>query len=204
MLMLISCLGTQSVHDAKAKILNYFPYPVSLVWRDEMLEDEPATVVVDDFLEDDWDLDTQNGHRFEIFKRGTDEVVDYFQVITADEDTEFVIEIGPQERCSAKVRNSFPYPVSLYWVSDEDEVQTRELVTDSLGDVGEFESFRGHRFEVVKLETGEVVDSFELMGGDQGRDCIVSVGLSASQIANDGNANENSQTDDLRNSKDEL
>ena len=149
-----------------------------------MLPDEPLTVVVDNLIEDDL-VYSHNGHRFEVFKQGTDAVVDYFQVITEDENTEFVIEIGPLERCSAKILNGFPYPVSLYWVSDQDELQTRELVKRLLKDVYEFESFRGHRFEIVELETGEVVRSFEMRSGDHGRDCIVLVGPSGSKIPND-------------------
>jgi hypothetical protein len=172
--------------------LNHFPYPVSLVWRGETLDDGVQTILADE-LPNEWHIATQNGHIFEVVKRGTDKVVDYFRIATPEGGMEVVVDVGPHERSPpfrAKVLNGFPFPVSLYWVRDQDKVDTRVLMEELLQGVYHFDTSLGHRFAIVKLETGEVVDSFEIEGGDPGRHFVVSVGPSGSKIPNNGNADE--------------
>ena len=205
--MLTYCLFTQSAEDIKAKILNRFPYPVSVVWISD-LDDGLPSIVVDD-LRDVWHLTTKDGHRFDVVKRGTDEVVDYFKIIKAGNDMEVVVEVGPKERSPpfrVKVLNGFPYPVSLYWVGDQDKAHTRELMMESLQDVNKFESFPGHRFLIAERDSGEVVDSFEIMRGDLGQPFIVYVGPSSSKIREQWTINEKSKVeiDDLKKRNAEL
>ena len=172
--------------------MNRFPYPVSLVWRGATIENGLHTILVDD-LQHEWHIATQNGHSFEVVKRDTDDVVDYFTIAAQEGGMEVVVEVGPHERSpryKAKVLNGFPHPVSLYWVRDKDKVDTRELMVELLQDVYHFDTTLGHRFVVVKIETGEVVDSFEITGGDPGRHFVVSVGPSGSKIRNYDEADE--------------
>ena len=161
---------------------------------------------MDDLLETDvWHLNTQNGHSFEVVKRGTDDVVDYFTIAAPERDLDVRFDVGPDENpppFKAKILNGFPYPVSLYWVRDQDEEHTRELVGNSLPDVHEFDTFLGHRFEIVKIDSGEVVNSFEITGGDPGRHFIASVRPAFDEIPN--NANENAQNDGISVGSDEL
>lgn len=189
----------------KAKIVNQFPYPVSLVWRNEGQDDEPLSIVVDD-LPDVWTIATNAGHRFEVVKRGTDEVVDYFLI---DKGFEVVVNVGPFERSPsdgirATLVNSFPFPVSLYWIKYEDDGQERELMVESLSDVYDFQSTIGHAFVVVKLDSGEDVDSFEITGGESNRDFVFSVGSSVSKIPNKGHTDDDSEIDGLSEGNDEL
>ena len=207
MFMLTYCLDIQSGDGTRAKILNRFPYPVSLVWRSD-LDDGLSTIVVDD-VPDVWHLTTQDGHRFDVVKRGTDEVVDYFKIIMEESDMEVVVEVGPHERSPpfrVKVLNGFPYPVSLYWVGDQDKAHTRELMMESLQDVNKFESFPGHRFLIAERDSGEVVDSFEIMRGDLGQPFIFYVGPSSSKIREQWIVSEDSKVniDDLKKGNAEL
>lgn len=205
--MLTPRLDVQSGFDVKAKIKNQFPFPVSLVWRKEVHDDEPQ-IVVDD-LPVEWDVATNDGHRFEVVKRGTDDVVDYFQITKADRGFEVVVNVGPFERAPfrairATLANSFPYPVSLYWIRYEDGGHARELMMQSISDVYQFQTSIGHEFVVVKIDSGEVLDSFEITSGDDDRDIIISVGPSVSKIPNKGSADDASEIDGLSEINDEL
>ena len=180
---------------------------MSVVWRSD-LDDGLPSIVLDD-LRDVGHLITQDGHRFDVVKRGSDEVVDYFKIIKEESDMEVVVQVGPHERSPpfrVKVLNGFPNPVSLYWVGDQDKAHTRELMIESLQDVNKFESFPGHRFIIVERDSGEVVDSFESMDGDSGQPFIVYVGPSSSKIREQWTINENSKVeiDDLKKRNAEL
>lgn len=194
-------------HDVKAVIRNQFPFPVSLIWRKEVYDDEPQ-ILVDD-LPNEWEMATNDGHRFEVVKRGTNEVVDFFQIKKAVKAFEVVVNVGPLERTPfqgirAMLANGFPYPVSLYWIKHEGDEQARELMVESLSNVYEFQTTIGHEFVVLKLDSGEVVDSFEITGGDADRDISISVGPSLSKTPNKGHADDATIVDSVSETNDEL
>jgi hypothetical protein len=130
---------------------------------------------------------TSVGHRFEIVKKDTGEVVDYFVVHEAGEGGKYIFTVGPNrdavEKIPAKIENHFPFPVSLYWIDHEDEARPRFVLEEFLGNVYEVETMPGHQFEVLKVDTGEIVASFQVSETDLlvEHEIVISVGPSINE-----------------------
>eukprot|EP00545_Synedropsis_sp_CCMP1620_P005424 CAMPEP_0119015792 /NCGR_PEP_ID=MMETSP1176-20130426/11634_1 /TAXON_ID=265551 /ORGANISM="Synedropsis recta cf, Strain CCMP1620" /LENGTH=463 /DNA_ID=CAMNT_0006969113 /DNA_START=131 /DNA_END=1522 /DNA_ORIENTATION=+ len=87
--------------DKIATIENYFPYPVDLYWLDA---ESPyrERVLMQENLEEVFEMDSTIGHEFEIIKKDTSEVIHYFEVAEPDEDGEFIFVVGPARQDQQK------------------------------------------------------------------------------------------------------
>ena len=76
----------------------------------------------------------------------------------------------------ARIENYFAFPVSLYWINPDTSDRKRELFEELLPVDFEFGTIYGHEFEIVKIETGEIVHSFGIQEADEDGEFIFSVG----------------------------
>ena len=152
---------------------------MSLYWVDEDDENNPKSLL-EAVLGNSHHMYSSVGHRFEIVKKDTGDVVDSFVVNEGGEGGKYIFAVGPNrvavEKIPAKIENHFPYPVSLYWIDHEDEARPRFVLEELLGNVYEVETMPGHQFEVLKVDTGEVVASFQVSESDRDHEIVISVG----------------------------
>lgn len=191
-------------------IKNDFPYPVSLHWWDDDDTDNPK-VVLEEVLGRSHQMYSSVGHRFDIVQQDTGVVVDHFELDDARKGGSYFFHVGPQkkttttteEKIPATIENNFPYPVSLYWIDHEEDNRPRFVLEEVLDKVHHMNTMSGHQFEVRKVDTEELVATFQVNETDSNEVIVIKIGPEPVDTV-EGTTVETLPTSDLATNKDEL